>query len=218
VARSARTNARFWLHPDPRLRWARIVLSARTSYLLEDDFRGTFAPFFRASDKPIAIACFRLFTLPPLPPFPDFSVPAFSRCIALFTDFLEASPYRAMYPPVRPKLLGQSLNLGSDPSVADHKGLQNQALPVANVLNIRTARPKLVRRTVCIKSVIRKCSSGKHPMEMPNRSTYHAIRHLIGESSTHTGCGGVTHPLNHRPCVRSEKRAGKKDDANSRCR
>jgi hypothetical protein len=31
----------------------------------EDFFRGTLAPFFRASDKPIAIACLRLFTLPP---------------------------------------------------------------------------------------------------------------------------------------------------------
>jgi hypothetical protein len=28
-------------------------------------FLGTFAPFFRASESPIAIACFRLFTLPP---------------------------------------------------------------------------------------------------------------------------------------------------------
>jgi hypothetical protein len=28
-------------------------------------FLGTFAPFFRASDSPIAIACLRLFTLPP---------------------------------------------------------------------------------------------------------------------------------------------------------
>ena len=27
--------------------------------------RGTFAPFFRASDNPMAIACSRLFTLPP---------------------------------------------------------------------------------------------------------------------------------------------------------
>jgi hypothetical protein len=27
--------------------------------------RGTFAPFFRASDSPMAIACSRLFTFPP---------------------------------------------------------------------------------------------------------------------------------------------------------
>ena len=45
--------------------------------------RGTFAPFFLASDRPIAIACFRLFTVPPFPPRPDFSVPFFRRRIAL---------------------------------------------------------------------------------------------------------------------------------------
>jgi hypothetical protein len=37
-------------------------------------FLGTFAPFLRASDKPMAIACLRLFTFPPLAPLPDFSV------------------------------------------------------------------------------------------------------------------------------------------------
>jgi hypothetical protein len=31
----------------------------------EDFFLGTLAPFFRASDSPIAMACLRLFTLPP---------------------------------------------------------------------------------------------------------------------------------------------------------
>lgn len=31
-------------------------------------FLGTFAPFFRASDSPIAIACLRLFTVFPLRP------------------------------------------------------------------------------------------------------------------------------------------------------
>src|SRR4051812_17825528 len=33
-------------------------------------FRGTFLPFLRASDSPIAMACLRLLTLPPLPPRP----------------------------------------------------------------------------------------------------------------------------------------------------
>ncbi len=32
-------------------------------------FLGTFLPFFRALDRPIAIACWRFFTLPPLPLF-----------------------------------------------------------------------------------------------------------------------------------------------------
>src|SRR3954468_14603058 len=48
---------------------------------------GTFAPFFRASESPMAIACLRLFTLPPFPPGPDFNVPLFLRRIALSTDF-----------------------------------------------------------------------------------------------------------------------------------
>ena len=52
--------------------------------LLDDDFFfGTLAPDFRASDKPIAIACFLLFTFLPLRPL--FNVPAFFSCIARFT-------------------------------------------------------------------------------------------------------------------------------------
>src|SRR5258708_30550043 len=54
-------------------------------------FRGTFASFFRASDKPIAIACLRLFTVFPL--LPDLSVPFFRRRIALSTRFDAALPY-----------------------------------------------------------------------------------------------------------------------------
>jgi hypothetical protein len=41
----------------------------------------------------MAMACLRLFTVPPFPPFPDFSVPRFSRCIALFTLLPAALPY-----------------------------------------------------------------------------------------------------------------------------
>ena len=37
---------------------------------LDFRFDGTFAPFFRASESPIAIACFLLVTLPPVPPRP----------------------------------------------------------------------------------------------------------------------------------------------------
>jgi hypothetical protein len=46
-------------------------------------FAGTLAPFFRASDKPIAIACFRLFTF--LPDRPDVKDPFFFLRIALAT-------------------------------------------------------------------------------------------------------------------------------------
>jgi hypothetical protein len=55
-----------------------------------EDLRGTFAPFLRASESPIAIACFRLVTLRPLP---DFRVPFFLRCIADSTRLLAAFPY-----------------------------------------------------------------------------------------------------------------------------
>ena len=50
-------------------------------------FLGTLAPDFLASDKPIAIACFREVTFLPLRPL--FSFPRFSSCNALLT-FLPA--------------------------------------------------------------------------------------------------------------------------------
>ena len=50
-------------------------------------FLGTLAPFLRASDRPIAIACFRLFTFPPFPPRPERRLPRFFRRIALATVF-----------------------------------------------------------------------------------------------------------------------------------
>lgn len=62
---------------------------------LPDDFRppdfaplrsrGTFFPFALASESPIAIACFRLFTFFPEPP--ERSVPRFRLCIARSTSF-----------------------------------------------------------------------------------------------------------------------------------
>jgi hypothetical protein len=61
-------------------------------------FLGTFAPFFRASERPIAIACFREVTLPPFPPLPDRSVPRFSRRMARSTLLLAASPYFLLEP------------------------------------------------------------------------------------------------------------------------
>jgi hypothetical protein len=55
---------------------------------------GTFPPAFRASDKPIAIACLRLFTV--LPERPLFNVPRLRSRIA-FSTLLEAfAPYFAM--------------------------------------------------------------------------------------------------------------------------
>src|SRR5580692_757575 len=43
---------------------------------------GTFAPFFRASESPIAIACLRLVTFCPLP---LFSFPRLNSCISVST-------------------------------------------------------------------------------------------------------------------------------------
>lgn len=47
-------------------------------------FFGTFLPLLRASERPIAIACFRLVTFLPLRP--DFSLPRFIACISRFTS------------------------------------------------------------------------------------------------------------------------------------
>jgi hypothetical protein len=55
---------------------------------------GTFAPFLRASDNPIAIACLRLFTVRPEPPL--LRVPRFRRRIADSTVFEALLPYFAM--------------------------------------------------------------------------------------------------------------------------
>ena len=76
-----------------KARYFFLAVRERLDVLRRDDFRGTFAPFFRASERPMAIACFRLFTFRP---DPLFSVPFFLRCIADFT-FLDADlPYLAM--------------------------------------------------------------------------------------------------------------------------
>ena len=62
---------------------------------LREDFfalrlRGTFAPFARASESPIAIACLRLFTFRPLP---LLSVPFLRRRMVLATRFDADFPY-----------------------------------------------------------------------------------------------------------------------------
>ncbi len=54
---------------------------------------GTFAPFFRAFERPMAIACFRLLAFPDLP---LFCVPAFVFSTAFFTSFFAAAPYFAI--------------------------------------------------------------------------------------------------------------------------
>ncbi len=56
-------------------------------------FGRTLAPLRRASESPMAMACLRLFTLPPLPRLPERSVPRFRLRIALATVFLLFGPY-----------------------------------------------------------------------------------------------------------------------------
>lgn len=55
---------------------------------------GTFAPFERASESPIAIACLRLLTFAPL--LPLFNLPLLYLCIASFTDFCDFLLYFAI--------------------------------------------------------------------------------------------------------------------------
>ena len=57
-------------------------------------FCGTFAPFLRALDSPMAIACLRLVTR--LYDRPLSRVPFFSRCIARSTSLFDFAPYLAM--------------------------------------------------------------------------------------------------------------------------
>ena len=64
--------------------------------LLPPRLRGTLAPFLRASDKPMAMACLRLLTVLPL--LPDLSVPFLRRRIALSTRFDAALPYLRLLP------------------------------------------------------------------------------------------------------------------------
>jgi hypothetical protein len=52
-----------------------------------DLFAGTFFPFLPASESPMAMACLRLFTVPPLPPLPRLRVPFLRRSMALLTFF-----------------------------------------------------------------------------------------------------------------------------------
>jgi hypothetical protein len=84
-----RFAARFFLPPV----LLRPPLDFRFDVRFDFRFDGTLAPFSRASDNPIAIACFLLFTLPPFPPRPLRNVPFFLFFIARSTLFPAAFPY-----------------------------------------------------------------------------------------------------------------------------
>ena len=92
--------------------------------------RGTLAPFFRASERPIAIACLRLFTVPPLPPRPLFSVPFFRRRIALATFLLAARPYFRP-PDFRPDFLPLAMKPPAieEPNIEDRPRVVAHSMP-----------------------------------------------------------------------------------------
>ena len=71
-----------------------------------DFFRGTLRA--ARTERPMAIACFLLLTVPPLPPLPDFNVPRFLRRMALRTVLLAALPYLGMVMSSK-----DNINLGS---------------------------------------------------------------------------------------------------------
>lgn len=66
-----------------------VFLALFFALLFELGLGGTFFPSRRASERPIAIACFLLVTFLPLPP--DFNVPRFRSCMALSTFLLVAT-------------------------------------------------------------------------------------------------------------------------------
>src|SRR5262245_32134088 len=90
--RLSRTSKR---GPLARSRATRSYLLRRFERERLDFLAGTLAPARRASERPIAIACFRLLTF--LPERPDLSVPAFRSRIAFPTVAEAFLPYaRAM--------------------------------------------------------------------------------------------------------------------------
>src|SRR5262249_46977833 len=61
------------LHADAEAFAPNLAMTARRRWDGYFFFRGTFLPFLRALDSAMAIACLRLFTLPPFPPLPLFA-------------------------------------------------------------------------------------------------------------------------------------------------
>lgn len=63
-------------------------------FFFEDFLAGTLPPSLRASESPMAIACFLLLTVLPEPPL--LSLPRLRSCIAFFTFSPAFLPYFAM--------------------------------------------------------------------------------------------------------------------------
>lgn len=95
-ARPANSLPRGWLFQRPGSARSGLAQAQRDPRALRrDDFLGTFAPFFLASLKPMAMACFRLVTRRP---DPLLSVPRLRRRMADSTRFCADLPYLAIVP------------------------------------------------------------------------------------------------------------------------
>ncbi len=92
---------------------------------------GTFPPFWRACESPMAIACFRLRTFLPLRPLR--SVPFLRRRIARRTSFCAALPYRGIGipPPVHALQRDNSQGMGIPPTAPGPPGARR--VPAAYV-------------------------------------------------------------------------------------
>jgi hypothetical protein len=88
----SRAVARIRKHEQRIARARYLFLAVR--FRPTEDLRDTFAPFFRASLRPMAIACLRLFTLRPEP---VLSVPFFRRRMVDFTFFAADLPYFGLF-------------------------------------------------------------------------------------------------------------------------
>jgi hypothetical protein len=75
----------------------RLVAFLAARPVFAEAFFGTLPPAARASDNPIATACFRLVTFLPLLPLRNF--PSFISCIARFTFDWDFFPYFAIVLP-----------------------------------------------------------------------------------------------------------------------
>jgi hypothetical protein len=135
-------------------------------------FRGTFLPLDRASDRPIAIACLRLFTFRPLP---DLSVPFFRRRIALSTSLLALSEY------FRPEDFFAAI-FGSSQVESGHRARFVQNAHLHMTRREGNERAAAIRLTSGIhpetaRLVLERCLAG----DLPPSSALRELREMTGE-------------------------------------
>src|SRR5208283_2015720 len=123
-------------------------------------FFGTFAPFLRASERPMAIACFLLVTTLPLPPFPERRVSSFSRRTALSALLPAAFPYFA--------ILFCLLNVESlHVTLAFVCRCANRVLPVAMRENVRSVCGEVCCRAIRVVARVAEASGNSNYSVLP---------------------------------------------------